>query len=747
MRSDDEEFASDSKMAGVKENFHRSPGEKEAAAVGQPLKRILVADDDPLAREISRDMLEKVGFEVHLAADGVETVALAKQVVPDLILLDVMMPRLDGFGACRQLRANASTRRIPVIMVTGSDDVGAAEQAFDVKATDFVGKPINWSVLLQRIRYILRASTSFAELEKNRQRLLNAQRIAKLGYWDLNLDTGVFVYSDEVDKIVGHPLHKLDTLKKCISIVHEEDKAELVKKFPVLTTDPNNWTVEFRVVTADKSVRVIKITGESLVKEGRGSARHVMGTIQDISETRRNEAKIRHMAFFDDLTGLHNRSAFIQELERSLQLHKRMGSSLALIYLDIDDFKRVNDSHGHHVGDQFIGKFSERLSSICRESDLIARSKESRVLARFGGDEFILMLSGLQGKSNASAVAKRITESLSEAFLIAVETPGQGVVPHEVYASVSMGVSVFPDDGNSASELLKNADIAMYEAKKAGKNTYRFYAPEMNQKALRLLELETRLRTAVERQELVLNYQPQIRLSDGRFMGVEALLRWRNPDLGDISPAEFIPVAEKTGLIVSIGAWVMKTACAQVKSWQRQGLPPLKVAVNLSGVQFRRGDLVKLVAGVLAETCLSADLLELELTESVVMDDVETSINTFQELKELGVAISIDDFGTGYSSLSYLSRFPIDTLKVDQSFVQGVGVDANNTAITKAIIAMAHSLGFEVVAEGIEEVHQLTLLKAENCAFGQGWLFGKPLLGEHIPEFINDFSARDFFTV
>ena len=415
---------------------------------------------------------------------------------------------------------------------------------------------------------------------------------------------------------------------------------------------------------------------------------------------------------------------------------------MAVLYLDVDDFKRVNDSVGHHVGDLLLKAFAARLVGDLRTSDLAARSNDTSVLARLGGDEFCLLLSGLNNKADAAVVASRIKNNLTRPFSLEI---GDAAETHDFYVGASIGIAVYPGDGEDAQQLLKNADTAMYAAKAAGKNTHRFYIDKMNDRALERLDMDTRLRSALDRGEFTLHYQPKINLAGGDVVGVEALLRWQNPELGNVSPGEFIPLAEETGQIVKIGAWVLETACCQAKRWHDDGISELSMAVNVSGVQFRQDGLEKLVGDVLARTGLDARFLELELTEGVVMGDVEQSITTLKALKSMGVVISIDDFGTGYSSLSYLRRFPIDVLKVDQSFVQSMEIDSNNLGIAKAVIAMGHSLGFELVAEGVENQQQLEILQAEGCEIGQGYLFCKPIPAEKIPEFIALEEQKKFF--
>jgi diguanylate cyclase (GGDEF)-like protein/PAS domain S-box-containing protein len=421
------------------------------------------------------------------------------------------------------------------------------------------------------------------------------------------------------------------------------------------------------------------------------------------------EARLNFLANYDPLTRLPNRSLLCDRLQHAMARARRSGSSVALLLFDLDRFKTINDTLGHEVGDRLLREVACRLQGFVREVD---------TLARFGGDEFAIILEEVSDLQKAVQVAQKVLTELSRAMFLD---------QFQLYVTASIGVSIFPDDGTEVETLLQHAEVAMYRAKEAGRNGYQFYRPEMNARTRERLLLENGLRQAVEKQQLVLYYQPKVDLSSGQLTGVEALLRWRHPDLGMVSPADFIPLAEETGLIVPIGEWVLRTACEQAQVWTQSGLPPLRVAVNISGRQFRQTDFVDMVEGVLAQTGLDPRWLELEITESVVMENVEETILTLNALKARGLHLAIDDFGTGYSSLSYLKRFPITSLKIDRSFINEVGTDANDAAIASSVIALAQAMSLEVVAEGIETDEQLRFLVARGCTEGQGYLFSRPV--------------------
>lgn len=718
------------------------PNTKVAMLEGKNLvgQRVLVAGDDHIAREITKAILEEQGFVVSIAENGLGMLSQFEKDKPNLILLDVEMPEMSGFEACERLRSLPGGENIPVIMMTGRDDAEAIERAYEAQATDFVGKPVNWVILVQRIRYLLRAAKTFAELERSQLRLISAQQMANLGYWDWEISNDKLHLSEQANEIIGHPADPISSVEKYMDVVHKEDLELFIDEVNDNVLKGKPWMFEYRVVTAEGDIRCIRNVAEASAVDAENKPTWYMGTVLDITEQRRNEETIRLMAFYDAVTGLHNRAAFMEELALLLSFHKRMDAQLAVVYLDIDDFKRVNDSMGHHVGDSLLKQFSDRLVLALRSSDVAARNDTSDMLARLGGDEFTLLLSSLRHQADAAIVATRIHEMLEEPFLLDVGV-GNGAGKHELYVGASIGIAVYPHDGVDADELLKNADTAMYEAKRGGKSTYRFYVDDMNDRALERLDMESSLRGALDKGELSLDYLPQIDLITGQIIGVEALLRWNSPEFGVIPPDEFISLAEDTGQIITIGAWVLEKACAQLKQWQEQGLSSLKVAVNLSSLQFRYGSkLEALVATTLEKTGLEAKYLELELTESIMMDDVEKGIVTLEALKAMGVIISIDDFGTGYSSLMYLQRFPVDTLKIDHSFVQGLGVNEGDAAIANAVIVMGKSLGFNIIAKGVEEQAQLQFLRDKGCDVAQGFLFSHPIPGDQIPAFLEQFD-------
>jgi diguanylate cyclase (GGDEF)-like protein/PAS domain S-box-containing protein len=440
--------------------------------------------------------------------------------------------------------------------------------------------------------------------------------------------------------------------------------------------------------------------------------------VRDTIERKQAEEMINYLSYKDHTTNLPNRSLFNDRLNLSIAQAKRHIHSFAVIFLDLDRFKNINDSLGHSLGDLLLKAVADRLSRCLRDHDTVSR---------FGGDEFVLLLTNVARVEDVAKIAQRITKALTKSFQIN---------EYELFVSASLGISIYPSDGVEGETLLKNAGVAMNRVKEQGGNYYQFYSPEMNKKVFERLVLENSLRKALDRQEFLLFYQPQYNSKSKKIVGVEALIRWQHPEFGLISPGQFIPLAEETGLIVQIGEWVMRTACQQNKNWQKQGFPPLDVGVNMSALQFKHQNLVKMVAQVLEETQLDGCCLRLELTETNFMENAEEIITVLHELKRMNIQLSIDDFGTGYSSLSYLKRFPVDILKIDQSFLSGITTNESDREIIAAMISLGHALKLNVIAEGVETKEQFDFIQALHCDEVQGFLFSQPLAPEEFEKLL-----------
>ncbi|WP_426107338.1 putative bifunctional diguanylate cyclase/phosphodiesterase [Massilia sp. TSP1-1-2] len=676
---------------------------------------VLVADDDPVMRLLMIEMLGQVGLDGIEAEDGRQALACFQSMAPDLILMDVDMPNMDGFSACREIRRLETGAAVPIIMVTGGDDIEAVTNAYEVGATDFVSKPINWPILGHRVLYVLRASDAIVRLriaDAHNRAVLAAIpdtffRLSKEGYY-LDYEQGHDATAAlPVDKCVG---------KHIAEVLPQEIADRLLEQMHVVLETQQIRSVDYELIRFG----AIEHYEARLVATGPDE---VLGLVRDISERKRTEDQIRRLAYCDSLTGIPNRQAFLETLERELHRSKVGSKKFAVLFMDLDAFKRINDTLGHNVGDHLLKIVSERLRETIRPSDLVSRGDQSHNLARLGGDEFTILIPDLERVENALNVAHRVKDAMRRPFLI------DG---HEIFVTASIGISLFPEDGDDCDSLLKYADTAMYHAKNCGKNNAKLYSSSLTMQIMSHVKLEVGLRKALKNDELYLLYQPQIDVRTSEIVGVEALVRWRHPERGIISPTEFIPLAEETGLIVPIGEWVLRTACIQARQWQKATQRSLRMAVNLSAKQFKDENLTQIVLSALHDTGLDPRYLELELTEGTLMDDARATMSTLEQLRAIGVYLSIDDFGTGYSSMNYLKRFDVRALKIDKSFICGLPQDTENAAITRAIIAMAHGLKMVVVAEGVETDEQLVLLEEYGCDMVQGFYLGHPSPQESI---------------
>ena len=563
--------------------------------------RILIADDDPDSRLLMDATLRAEGFEVDAVPTGNEALMRCRAGHYDLVMLDVDMPGLSGHAVCSGLRAEFG-ELLPIVMVTGMDDVNSVDAAYRAGATDFISKPINWPLVAHRVRYLLRSAKIARDLQ-----------------------------------------------------------------------------------TAEK--------------------------------------RIRRLAYFDSLTGLPNREHFRRRLVDTFARAELDGGRFALLCIDLDNFKRINDTLGHGLGDSLLCAVAGRLREALRDSDIIGLrdakgGSTDEDLCRLGGDEFMVLLPVIGDERRAELVAARLARSIMRPMRLG---------KHEVLVTPSTGISVYPDDARDQETLFRTADMAMYFAKRQGPGRVIRFDATMNQGALNRLAIEEHLREAVARDEFSLHYQPLFNLASGSVCGLEALLRWNNPVLGLVPPAEFIPVAEETGLITTIGHWVLRTACAQLNVWQAQGLSVDRVCVNVSALQLSQTDFVDQVRHALNESGLPAKSLEIEITESVVMQSADWMRQVLGDLKAMGISIAIDDFGTGYSNFGRLRDFPMDRLKIDRSYIENLHTSADDHALASAIITMARTLQIDVVAEGVEDVSQLLILQGERCAEAQGYLLCRPM--------------------
>ena len=693
---------------------------------------VLVVDDDEMMRDLAVAALEQAGFFVAEAENGRVALEQFRQLQPDIVLLDVMMPELDGFSTCRALRGLPGGGDVPVLMMTGLDDTHAIEKAYHAGATDFITKPIHWAILRHRVRYMLRSSKAMRDLRVSEARLNNAHRIAHMGSWEWDILNDKFYWSQEICTIFAVDSVGFDSCYPAfLNCIHPLDKELFNKSFEDACASKKPISIDHNIVLPGGQERFCHTEGEVSVDEF-GRVMRISGTIQDITERKRIEDQVRSLAYYDNITGLPNRVLFGELLDRALTFARRYRKKVAVLFLDLDRFKEINDTLGHAPGDELLKEVAERLKHSIRGYDSVWQGggvEESTPVARLGGDEFTIIMEDIQNTKGVIASTQRILKLLAEPFLL-------GDV--EVCVTASIGISIYPDDGEDAMTLVKNADTAMYHAKREGRNNAQFFMQALNDAACERLLLERQLRKALANEEFILYYQPQVDATSGRIVGLEALIRWQSPELGFVPPVNFIPFAEESGQIMLIDEWVVQAACRQIGAWIARGITPPRVAVNLSGCHFLKRNLVEMVSDCLRNFGIPPRYLEVELTEGVIMRDVEQATASLTELKAMGVSVSIDDFGTGYSSLSYLKRFPIDTLKIDRSFITEVTKDADSAAITTAIISMATSMRLDIIAEGVETMDQMGFLLTHSCAVMQGYLFCRPVPPEEVARFLTE---------
>jgi len=683
---------------------------------------LLIVDDNEKIRDMLSQRLEQNGYATT-TRNGKKALELVSEESFDLILLDIEMPDMGGLDVLRALRLTKTPIELPVIVVSGNHQSADIVEALSLGANDYASKPVDFPVVLARIKTHLAHKRAEAAQRESEERYALAAKGANDGLWDWNLRTNLIYFSPRWKLMLGREDAEIGSIpEEWFRLVHPED-IERVKEAIALHLQggASHLEVEYRMKHQNGTYRWMLSRGLA-IRDKEGRPTRMAGSQTDI-----NEGKVA-----DALTGLPNRLLFMDRLERAFKRSKKRKNYLfALLFLDLDRFKVVNDSLGHLIGDQLLVGIGRRLERCLRNTDTVSRYDDKHLLARLGGDEFTILLEDIRGVIDATLVAERLIKEVMHPFDLS---------GHEIFVSTSIGISISTTGYENAADILRDANTAMYRAKTQGKARYEIFDPAMRDHAVARMQLETDLRRAVENQEFRTFYQAIVSLSDWRIFGFEALIRWQHPSRGLVSPAEFIPLAEETGMIRWLGRWILQEACRQMAVWkvQFQTSAPEIVSVNLSARQFAQPDLVSQLAQVLEETGLDARQLKLEMTESLVMQNVETASEMLKEMKALGVLLAIDDFGTGYSSLSYLSRFPIDTLKVDSSFVSRIGEDKESLEIVRTIITLAHNLKMNVIAEGVETAEQLGQLRDLGCEYGQGYYFSRPVSAEEASHLIAD---------
>ncbi len=686
------------------------------------IKCLLLIEDNPGDARLLREMFNEGGSPIaeltHVESLGAAESHLAANLV-DIILLDLGLPDAEGLGAIR--RAQAAAPRVPLVVLTGRDDESLAAQALQEGAQDYLVKgQIETRGLLRALRYAIERKIMeealFIEKERAQVTLscigdavVCTDVAGRLTFLNLMAEklTG-WLWQEALGLVMSEVFRILDAgSREAIPNPMESLKRDRVGHLPSNCILVRRDGVEIPV---EDSIAPIH--------DRQGNPTGAVIVFRDVSEARATALQIIHSAEHDFLTGLPNRMLLHDRVNQAVGLSLRHSTKGAVLFLDLDGFKNINDSLGHPVGDKVLQSVAERLVTCLRGSDTVSRQ---------GGDEFVVLLSEVEHAEDAAITASRMLKAVAKPHLID---------KRELHVTTSIGVSIFPDDGKDVDTLIKNADTAMYQAKENGRHSYQFFKPAMNVRAVERQSIEESLRRALERQEFSLHYQPKINLQTGEITGAEALVRWTHPIRGSVPPAQFIPVAEDCGLIVQIGRWVLHEACQQIQTWAQAGLHLAHMAVNVSAVELRNEGFLDGAIAILAETGLDPRALELELTESVLMKHVESTEGILKSLRAKGVQFAVDDFGTGYSSLSYLRKLSIDTLKIDQSFVRQSGANPGETAIASAVIGMGRNLNLRVVAEGVETLEELAFLQAQHCDEAQGYYFSRPVPAEQFAELL-----------
>jgi diguanylate cyclase (GGDEF)-like protein/PAS domain S-box-containing protein len=685
-----------------------------------PVSRLLIVDDNEMNRDMLARRLARKGYVISIAENARGLAERVKQEVIDLVLLDVEMPEISGLDALKVLRDHFTPAELPIIMVTAKSQSDDIVKALDLGANDYLTKPIDFPVAVARIGTQLSHKQAQEALRESEERYALAARGSNDGLWDWNLATNVVFFSPRWKAMLGYSEIEIgDNPDEWFNRVHDADRERVKEEIAThLKGATPHLESEHRMLHKDGTFRWMLSRGLA-VHGASGKATRMAGSQTDITE-----GKVS-----DPLTGLPNRLLFTDRLGRLIKHGKRRKDNLfAVLFMDLDGFKMINDSMGHLVGDQLLVAVANRLEKCLRSTDTVARLGETFTVARLGGDEFTVLLDDIKDPTDAKSAAERLMKALTAPFLLGGK---------EVFTSVSIGIALGNSSYEQPEDILRDADTAMYRAKSLGKARYELFDADMRASVMARLQLETDLRRALERDEFRNFYQPIVDLLSGEIAGFEALLRWQHPTRGLLSPSEFISVAEETGLIRELGWWNLREACRQISAWR--AISPahknLNVSVNLSTKQFLQPNLVEDIKKLLDELKLSPNALKLEITESTVMGDPSAAIEMLQQIKALGIRLAIDDFGTGYSSLSYLHRFPLDTLKIDRSFISGTA-DDGGLEIARTILPMAKNLRLDVVAEGVETLEQVALLKKLHCNYGQGFYFSRPLSAEGSSELL-----------
>ena len=701
--------------------------------------QVLLVDDDEVNLLLTALALRDRGFDVTESSGGEHALRLLANWVPDVVVLDAMMPGLDGFATCGRLRAMPGYEHVPVLMLTGLDDDASITRAYQVGATDFFVKANQWSLLAGRLQYLLRSSRTRIELERSQSKLARAQDLARMGSFDWRRSGarggGLVQLSAQGLRVLGCHSAEAFGLRAMVRLVQRSERRAVLRLLRESMHGNAVLATDVPVSLQDGRQRIIHVEAEPEFNE-LGHAVGYTGIVQDVTDRRVAEDRIRHLANFDSLTSLPNRRQLVWRMERAIEHARRLSHSCAFLLIDLDRFKIINDTLGHAAGDELLMEVAMRLRGCVRHNDQVmentleaAGSRAHRSLeavGRLGGDEFIALLPEIGDERDAQRVADRILEVMRDPVLVGAQ---------ECFVTASVGIAIYPRDGATVVDLMRNSDVAMYSVKSQGKDAAAIYSPQLAGRGREKLELESALHKAIERDELVLHYQPKVDVRSARMVGAEALMRWQRGG-ALVPPGDFIPLAEESGLILPLSEWALREAARQARIWQNSFEFADSIAVNLPCRVFERSDLIDQIHHNALNFGIPHRMVQLEITETGLMKELHSVIPSLHRLKDINVEVAIDDFGTGYSSLAYLTTLPISELKIDRSFVRDLGVTPQSSGIVTAIIAVARSLNLRVVGEGVETLRQMEVLHRLGCSLMQGFLFSRPIPAEDVERWL-----------
>lgn len=688
--------------------------------------------DSRLTLVLSRELLSDESFTSLMTREGFTLCGVTEirdlldkcvSQLPHLVIIDGRDPGMDVVEYCHRVHSLPASAYIAVLAIIDHPTSRVADQLYGAGANSYEVMTGDISGLVRRARYVTRGMEEYRQKSRDRFVLDRTLDMAQLGNWEIDIESGTFSCSEQSSLLMGHKAHNpLMTLDEFLEPVMKEKRDQVREAILEALNGKKSLAISYPVAYPGSEAHFILNRADVFNDEVTGRI-ILLGVVQNITAQKKTEAKIRRLAFFDSLTGLSNRIYFMTRLEQEIILAKRAGTKFALMYLDLDQFKIVNDTFGHHVGDELLKKVAHSLRKCTRASDAASRIEEGteRMIARLGGDEFTLIVNNIREPDHAALIARRIIEEVPRPVHIS---------GHEIQVTTSIGIAMYPQDGGDANSLLKHADTAMYKAKSSGRNNYQFFRQSLNDAVVERFALEREIAKAIERGEFSLVYQPLIDAKTEQIVGAEALIRWSHSERGNIPPGVFIPVAEESGLIVAINRWVVVAACRQWQKFYDAGLNPGKVSVNLSGYHFAQQKVLETVMTAVEISGLAPDKLDIEITENILMQDVEETAAVIDEIKAHGVSVSLDDFGTGYSSLGYLTSFHVDSIKVDKSFVINSLEHEKSRVIIRAIVAMGRTLGIRIIAEGVESREQFELVKGYQVDQAQGYYFSQPLVPE-----------------